>query len=255
MEISESELVKRVREAPINYALLKLIHHEVGTGLAVLSGYRQLLQHAIETHTRKDQWLGYLQTMQGRERRLNDLLVQLREVSPGTIKRCLSQNLVRTDLVVLLGWTIGQRAPLYPDHILHVSMPVQALFIMCDPFWMKVLLEHVLNYIFLGPPDTMPAEIHLEPFLHHMGWKAKLTLRRRSTLPRLAPGREGGFGAQIQVLEQDEQEVCLALCHEILHEHGGQIWSEQEGSIALALPLAEERKEKGSIPPCCDPLA
>ncbi|HKF37080.1 MAG TPA: hypothetical protein VKB35_09285 [Ktedonobacteraceae bacterium] len=47
MATSESDLVKRIREAPINYTLLKLLHHEFGNGLAVLSGYRQLLQRAI----------------------------------------------------------------------------------------------------------------------------------------------------------------------------------------------------------------
>lgn len=53
--------------------------------------------------------------------------------------------------------------------------------------------------------------------------------------------REGVFEAQIRDLEQGETEACLALCHEILHEHGGQIWSGQEGSISLVLPLAEEK--------------
>ncbi|GHO88640.1 hypothetical protein [Dictyobacter formicarum] len=53
MAISESDLVKRIREAPINYALLKLIHHEVGNGLAVLSGYRHLLQKAISAQAQE----------------------------------------------------------------------------------------------------------------------------------------------------------------------------------------------------------
>ena len=56
--------------------------------------------------------------------------------------------------------------------------------------------------------------------------------------PTLVRGREGGFGAQLQVIELGETEACLALCHKIAHEHGGQLWSEQEGSISLALPLA-----------------
>lgn len=252
MATSESDLVKSIREAPINYALLKLIHHEVGNGLAVLSGYRRLLQRAISTQTqeafpptwdvwqdRKEHWLGYLQTMHNREMRLKDLLVQLRELSPGATDEPLCQNFVRTDLVVLLGQVIEQLVPLSPDHIVQVTMPAQPLFIMCDPFWMQVLLEHVIN---AEHTDIMPAEIHLEPFPNHMGREAKITLRLRSDLPGPASGREGRFEAQVWV--QGEAEACSALCHEILHEHGGQIWSEQEGSLSLALPLVEERKEK-----------
>jgi len=145
--------------------------------------------------------------------------------------------------VVLLGQVIEQRVPLYPAHTLQASMPAQPLFVMCDPFRLEVLLEHVLNYIVTVYTNTMPTEIHLEPFPNHMGREAKITFRIRSDLPRRPPEREEVFEAQERDLHltQDEQEACLALCHEILHEHGGQIWSEQEGMIALALPLAEER--------------
>ncbi|MBO0793548.1 MAG: HAMP domain-containing histidine kinase [Ktedonobacteraceae bacterium] len=248
------DTVKLVREAPINYALLKLIHHELGNGLAVLSGYRHLLQRAISRQAqepfpptqgvwqdRNERWSGYLQTMHGREMRLHDLLVQLRELSPGATDEPLCPNKVLTDLVVFLGQVIEQRVPLYPNGVLQVSMPAQSLFIMCDPFWMQVLFEHtLLNYIVVGQTDTRPAEIHLEPFPNPMGREAKITLRIRSDLPGLTPGREGEFEAQIRGFEQGKEvEACLALCHEILHEHAGQIWSEQEGSISLALPLAE----------------
>ncbi|MBO0783525.1 MAG: HAMP domain-containing histidine kinase [Ktedonobacteraceae bacterium] len=252
MATSESDLVKRLREAPINYTLLKVLHHELGNGLAVLSGYRHLLQRAISTQaqeafpptrdawqSRTEQWSGYLQTMQSREMRLNNLLFQLRELSPNAIDEPLCQNFVRTDLVALLGQIIKQRIPLNPDHILQVTMPAQPLFIMCDPFWMEALLEHFLNYIIVKHTVSMPAEIYLEPISNHVGREAKLTLRFRSDLPELAPEKEEEFEAQLRALEWSETEVCIALCHEILHEHGGQIWSEQEGSISLALPLAD----------------
>lgn len=241
MAISESDLVKRIREAPINYALLKLIHHEFGNGLAVLSGYRHLLQQAISARAQENEReLGYLRTMHDREIRLNNLLVQLRKLSPGATDEPLCQHFVRTDLVVLLGLVIEQRVLLCPNCVSQVSMPVQSLFIMCDPFWMQVLFEHVLfNYLIVGHTDPLPAEIHLEPFPNSMGREAKITLRLRSDLPRRTPEREREFEALVQQLEQDELEACLALNHEILHQHGGQIWSEQEGSISLALPLAE----------------
>ena len=110
MATRESNLVKRVREAPINDALLKLIHHELGNGLAVLSGYRHLLQQEISKQApeafsptrdvwlaRKEHWLGYLQTMRGREMRLHTLLVQLRELWAGGTEEPLCRNVVRTD--------------------------------------------------------------------------------------------------------------------------------------------------------------
>lgn len=254
MATYESDLVRRVREAPINYALLKLIHHELGNGLAVLSGYRHLLQQAISKQapeaffsipdvwlSRKEHWSGYLQTMRSREKRLQALLVQLRELSPGGTDEPLCRNIVRTDLAALLYQVIEQRVPLYPNHSLQASMPTQPLFVMCDPFWMGVLLEHLLNYIIVAYTNTMPTEIHLKPFPNHMGREAKITFRIRSDLPGRFPEGEGVFEAQVRNLEQGETEVCLALCHEILHEHGGQIWSEQAGMIALALPLAGVR--------------
>jgi signal transduction histidine kinase len=178
--------------------------------------------------------------MQDREMRLNRLLVQLREISPEAIDEPLCQNIIRTDLVVLLRQVIEQRVPLCPNSIFHVNMPARSLFVRCDPFWMKVLLEHMfLNYMLVRRADTIPVEIHLEAFPNPKDRKAKITLRIRGDLSGPPPGREGEFEARIRELEQGEVEICLALCHQILHEHGGQIWSEQEGSISLTLPLAE----------------
>ena len=254
MATNESDVVQYIREAPINYPLLKLIHHEIGNGLAVLSGYRHRLQRAVLTQeqevcpsTREDRnehWLGYLQKMQDREIRMNDLLVQLRELVPGARDEPLCKNFVRTDLVVLLGRVIEQRVPLYPDPILQAIMPAQSLFIACDPFWLQVLFEHILNYFVTQYTDMTPTEVYLEPFPNHMGREAKITFRIRRDLPRRASGREEGvFEAQLQVLDQGEPDVCSALCHEILQEHRGRIWSEQEGTMSLALPLAEERED------------
>ncbi|GHO76074.1 hypothetical protein KSD_38450 [Ktedonobacter sp. SOSP1-85] len=257
MSTNESDAVKYIREASISYPLLKLIHHEMGNGLAVLCGYRHRLQRAILEQEqevlpstrdvwqdRNEQWLGYLQKMQDREIRMKDLLVQLRELVPGARDEPLCKNFVRTDLVVLLGRVIEQRVPLYPDPILQAIMPTQSLFIMCEPFWLEVILEHILNYIVAQYTNTTPTEVYLEPFPNNMGREAKITFRIRRDLPRRASGiEERFFEAQLRVLDQGEPDVCAALCNEILHEHGGRIWSEQEGTISLALPLAEERED------------
>lgn len=247
------ETAKRFLEAPINYALLKLIHHEIGNGLAVISGYRHLLQRSISRqarepfpparevwHEQNEQWLSYLQTIRSREERLNNLLAQLRELSLTVAREPLCQHKVVTDLAGLLGQIIEQRAPLCPDRAWQVNMPAQSLFIKCDPFWLHVLFEHVLfNYTFTARADNTPAELHLEPFPDSMGRQAIITLRFRTDLPKLTARGEDEFGEQIRALEHGETEACLALCHEILHEHGGHIWSEQEGNISLTLPLAE----------------
>lgn len=251
MAISEGDLVNRIREAPINYALLKLVHHEVGNGLAVLSGYRQMLQQAISAQDQKsfpptrDAWqdqnmreLGYLRAMHDREIRLNNLLEQLRKLSPGVTDEPLCQHFVRTDLVALLGLVIKQRMLLCPDCLLQVSMPAQPLFIMCNPFWLQVLLEHVFfNYPLTKQTDIVPAEIRLESL---MGQEAKITLHLRGDLPGLPCEREKGLEPLIRQLEQDESEACLVLNHKILSEHGGHLWSEETGCLSLTLPLAEK---------------
>ncbi|GHO44111.1 hypothetical protein [Ktedonospora formicarum] len=256
MATNESDQVKRIRtatlnrEATINYALLKLIHHEFGNGLAVLSGYRYRLQHAISEQKqeasspardvrqdRDERWLGYLQTMQDREMRMKNLLFELRDVAPDARNELLCKHFIRTDLVVLLGLVIQQRISLCPDYIVQVNTPAQPLFVMCDPFWLQVLLEHFfLNYIVAGHIDIVPAEIQLEP----IGREAKVTLRLRSDLLGLTSRRDEVFEAEMRDFEQGDLESCHVLCNEILHEHRGRIWSEQEGSISLALPLAEE---------------
>lgn len=256
MAIDESNLAKRISEGPINYALMKLINHELGNAQAVLSGYRHLLQRAISAQAQEafppaqdiwrhqnEQYSGYLRIMQERETLLQDFLAQLRALAAGVTSDRFCQHFVRADLVVLLRRVIEQLVPLYPDHFLQATMPVQSLFIMCGPFWMELALEHVINHTAAAQTGPAPVEIHLEPSPNHMGQEAKITLRSRRALPELTPGREGMFEAWSRVLGQGDLEVCLALCREVLQEHGGRIWSEQEGeqegTISLALPLVE----------------
>src|SRR5438876_1045855 len=95
MVISENHPATDRSEHPINGTLLMLIHHELGNGLAVLSGYRRLLERAIEFQAhemlppepevwrqRNAQWAGYLRVMHDREVLLQDFLALLRELSP-----------------------------------------------------------------------------------------------------------------------------------------------------------------------------
>ena len=68
-----------------------------------------------------------------------------------------------------------------------------------------MLFEHIFfNYIFIRSTDTIPAEIHVEPFSNPMTGRqeAKITLRIRRDLPRATPEREGEF---------EEQTECISL--------------------------------------------
>jgi signal transduction histidine kinase len=258
MATDESNVVKRISESPINSTLLRQIHHELGNGLAVLSGYRHLLQREISLQAqetappepdvwrhRNEQWLGYLHIMQDRETLLNDFLAQLRALSPVATYGRLSQSFVRADLVVLLRKIIERLGPLYPDHTLRVHLSVQSLFIMCDPFWIGLVLEHVMSHTIAAHTASTPVDISLEPSTDssHMVQEAKIVIHIKRTLPGPNPRREEVSEMWSQVLSPDDRELCFAICREVLQEHGGRIWNEQGGEqeeiVFLALPLVE----------------
>jgi signal transduction histidine kinase len=258
MATGESNVVKRISESPINSTLLRLIHHELGNGLAVLSGYRHLLQREIflqaqETappepdvwRHRNKQWLGYLRIMQDRETLLNDFLAQLRALRPVATYGRLCQSFVRADLVVLLRKVIERLVPLYPDHTLRVHLSVQSLFIMCDPFWIELVLEHVMNHTLAAHTASTPVDISLEPSTDssHMVQEAKIAIHIKRTLPGPNPRREEVSETWSQVLSPGDRELCFAICREVFQEHGGRIWYEQGGEqeeiVFLALPLVK----------------
>lgn len=258
MATGESNLVKRISESPINSTLLTLIHHELGNGLAVLSGYRHLLQREISLQAqetvppepnvwrhRNEQWLGYLHIMHDRETLLNDFLAQLRALWPVATYERLSQSFVRADLVVLLRKVIERLVPLYPDHTLRVHLSVQSLFIMCDPFWIELVLEHIMSHTIAAHTASTPVDISLEPSTDssHMVQEAKIAIHIKRTLPGPNPRREEVSETWSQVLSPDDRELCFAICREVLQEHGGRIWNEQGGEqeeiVFLALPLVE----------------
>ncbi len=258
MATDESNLVKRRSQSPINSTLLRQIHHELGNGLAVLSGYRHLLQREISLQAqetappepdvwrhRNEQWLRYLHIMQDRETLLNDFLAQLRALWPVATYGRLSQSFVRADLVVLLRKVIERLGPLYPDHTLRVHLSVQSLFIMCDLFWIELVLEHVMNHTIAAHTASTPVDISLEPSTDssHMVQEAKIAIHIKRTLPGPNPRREGVSEMWSQVLSPDDRKLCFAICREVLQEHGGRIWKErggeQEEIAFLALPLAQ----------------
>lgn len=255
--IEESNLIKRINERPLNTTLLKLIHHEMGNGLAVLSGYRSLLQRAISAqahadappdqeawHHQNEQWLGYLRIMHGREKLLDDFLAQLRALSPGVSLERLCQNFVQEDLAVLLNYVIERLDPLYPDRTLRAHFPIQSLAFKCDPFWISVVLEHIFRHTIAAHTASSPIDITLDLLdgtAHHAVREARIAIRIQREQPGPHPAHEGLGGMWSQVLGQSDGELCSSMCSEVLQEHGGRIWKEQgpgqEEVVCLALPL------------------
>lgn len=255
--IEEDNLIKRINEIPFNATLLKLIHHELGNGLAVLSGYRSLLQRSISAQAhadappdregwrhRNEQWLGYLRIMHDREKLLDDFLAQLRALSPGMSLDRLCQNFVQEDLVVLLDHVIERLAPLYPDRTLRVHFPVQSLSFNCDPFWINVVLEHIFRHTIAAHSASSPIDITLElsgRHVSHAVQEARIAIRIQRELSESHPAHEGLGGMWSQVLGQGDGELCSSMCSEVLQEHGGRAWKEkgqgQEEIACLALPL------------------
>jgi len=251
-------LVKRISEGPVNSMLLEMIHHELGNGLAVLSGYRYLLQRAISLQAqetappepdvwrhRNEQWSRYLHIMHGRETLMKDFLAHLHALSLSATYARFCQRFVEADLVAMLRRVIERHVPLYPDRTLRVNMPIQALFIMCDPFCIELFLEHIVNHTIAAHTASTPIDIRLEPLTasSHMIQEAIIAIQIKRTPPGSNSGREEISETWSQVLSQSDREICLAMCRQVLQEHGGRIWSErggeQEETIFVALPLVE----------------
>jgi signal transduction histidine kinase len=253
-----SNVGRRISDGPISSLLLEMILHEMGNGFAVISGYTHLLQRAVSTQAQaafppelhvwqqqNERLLFYLQAMRHRETLLNDFLAQLRELSPVATKERFSQCFVRTDLVLLLRRIIERLAPLHQDRTMQIHLPVQPLYVMCDLLWIELVLEHVINHTLDAHTLSTPVDIWIEHYEDpsNMLQEARIGIRIKRGPIRQKPGTEERFETWSRMLGTREQDVCIAVCREVLREHGGRIWNEQEAEqeevVFLALPQVE----------------
>jgi len=258
MSETNSDMGRSIRDGPISSLLLEMILHVMGNGFAVIWGYTQLLQRAVSTQAQaafppeldvwqqqNERWVGYLQTMRHEETLLDDFLAQLRELWPVATKERFSQCFVRTDLVLLLRRVIERLAPLHQDRTMQTHLPVQPLYVMCDRFWIELVLEHVINHTIDAHMLSTPVDIGIEHYEDPspMLQEARIGIRIKRDFLRQKSETEERFETWSQTLGKRDQDACIAICREVLREHGGRIWNEQEAEqkeiVYLALPQVE----------------
>jgi light-regulated signal transduction histidine kinase (bacteriophytochrome) len=250
---------KELKDNLANYSLLEIIHHVVGNGLAVITGYTQLLQRLVSPLEQQHMPLGpdrgkqhhekgefYLQTIAQGETQLNDFLAHIRGLSlyPANARFC--QTLLKTDLTFLVKRTTDRLLPLYKSQKVQCHWTAQPLYVMCDPLWIELVLEHVISHNIAFHSGSTPVKIDLlcyhdrdsSPPLHEIQVGVHITKRY---MKRRKIAAKNVFEVWSQTLDQRDQDVCMALCDEILQEHGGRIWSEQnqgrKESMYVSLPL------------------
>ncbi|HEX4203522.1 MAG TPA: hypothetical protein VHZ51_04865 [Ktedonobacteraceae bacterium] len=255
VEIERNALIS---EDLVDHSLIEIIQHEVGNGLTIISGYAQFLQRELDKQAQaasppeldvwkrhNERWLSYVQTIRQRETQLHEFLTQLCELSSHMAKKEFSKCFVQTDFVLLLKRTIERLALLYEGHTIQVYLPDQPIYIRCDLLWMELVVEHVIAHTIVFYARSAPVDIRLErykdPFtpLHN----ARLEVRVcrgpiKQTLETVGPHE-----AWLQAVSKEEEDLCVALCDEIMREHGGRIWHEQDADqreiVYVSLPLIE----------------
>lgn len=246
-----------------NYSLAEIMHHMIGNGLAVISGYTQLLLRDMAAQEkeaapldverlaqRDEKWMSYLRTMKQSEEELNHFLIQLRDCSLTTTKRSLNEHRVKIDLVPLCKQIIEKLAPLYKKRTLQTQLPVQPLYVRCNRLWIALALETIVNHTIAAHTASTPVIIGVEAYhdrsnhLHEA--RIEIHITRESMEQR--SGTEEIFEMWSHMLDERGQDICVALGGGILREHGGRLWSEQEAEqrevVYAALPLVNRKTKK-----------
>lgn len=243
------------------YPLLDAIVHVMGNGLAAIAGYTQLLQKAVSNQAQslltpeQDGWqrqnercLAYLQIIRERGTLLNDFLNQLRDFSREVRKEHFNQYLARIDLVLLLKRVVECVAPLHQDRTIQLHLPDQPLYVMCDLFWMELMLEHAIDHTVEAHTLLTPIDIGIGccEDSASMQCEAKIEISVHSGSLQPKSGPEEPFAVWLRTLGATDLQLCSMFCREVLREHGGRIWVEraadQEEIMFLALPLIKESR-------------
>lgn len=241
-----------------NYSLVDIVHHIVGNKLAVISGYTQLLlregaAQGKETSLldlekvaqREEKRLSYLRTMKQSEEEMNHFLVQLRGCSLATAERSFHEHLVKTALVPFFKQCIENFTPLYTNRTLQIHLPGQPLYVLCNHFWMTLVLEHIVTHTVAAHAASTPVIIDVDEYtdpstdLHTA--RIWIHITRESTKQQL--GTEETFEMRSHTLDEKNRDLCIALCGAIIREHGGRLGRQQEAEqrevVSIALPLVK----------------
>ena len=257
MSALKTPTCKVLKDNLANYSLLEIVHHEMGNGLAVVTGYTRLLQRLnVEQENQRspgeadagkqyrEKRDDYLQTIAQRETQLNDFLAHIRGFSLYPPHARFHQNVSQVDLALLLQNVTHRLLPLHKNCNIQIYHPEQPLYVMCDPPWIELMWEHVINHNMAFHQGSTPIQIDLIccPHPTRLIQEVQMRIHILKRSPKRQPvAEENTFEIWSQTVDQRDQDVCMALCTEILQEHGGRIWSEQEkgrrACMSVSLPL------------------
>ncbi|GHO47101.1 hypothetical protein [Ktedonospora formicarum] len=238
---------KTLKENLTQYSLLEILHHEVGNGLAVISGYTQMLQRArfSSSSLESEASCAYLTKLEQRMVQLNEFLTHIRKFvfQPSDTRFC--EKLITTDLAILVQQVFERLAPLYAEKPIEVHFPSQQLCVRCDVLWIEFVLEHVLshNMAFHEGPSSLHLTLECHKTAVQERGEARMGIHICMRHPKRSHvTRSDIFGSWSQTLDQHDQDICMSLCEDILQMHGGRIWSELKSrrmfSMYIALPLS-----------------
>ena len=253
----QTSTCKVLKDNFANYSLLEIVHHEMGNGLAVVTGYTQLLQRLDAEHENqilpeesvagkqyREKRDGYLQVIAQREAQMNNFLAHIRRLSLYPPHTRFHQKMSKTDLMLLSQEVVNRLSPLHKQHKIQIHNPEKPLCAMCDSPWIELVWEHVINHNVAFHQGSAPIKIDLIccPHPTELTQEAQMRIHIQKRTPKRQPvAEEEIFATWSQTLDQRDQDVCMALCTEILQEHGGRIWSERETGqkeyMAVSLPL------------------